>query len=66
MELRRDEAIFASDMTFWLGLGQEVFWAFLSDLQGILEADDRFSNIGWFPKNGINRGLAPASRPFDP
>jgi hypothetical protein len=53
-------------MTFWLGLGQPVFWAFLSDLQKILEADDRFSNIGWFPKNGISRRLMPASGPLDP
>jgi hypothetical protein len=44
----------------------KLFRSFLADLQGVLEADDRFSQIRWFPKGGLGRGVAPAAGPFDP
>jgi hypothetical protein len=31
----------------------------------VMEADDRFSRIRWFPKGGIARDVAPATGPFD-
>ena len=44
---------------------QRLFQAFLSDLQMILEADSRFSQLGWFQSGGIYRRMAPAAGPFD-
>jgi hypothetical protein len=55
----------AENMTFWLWPDVKLFRAFLSDLQRILKADGRFSPIGWFPKGGPTRGVAPAAEPFD-
>ncbi len=43
----------------------KLFREFLSDLRAIMEADDRFSRTGWFPKGGIARDAAPAAGPFD-
>ncbi|MBL8553967.1 MAG: hypothetical protein JNL41_06785 [Phenylobacterium sp.] len=58
--------LIAQNMTFFLWPDAELFRSFLSDLQGILEADDRFSRIRWFPKGGRDRDVAGASGPFDP
>jgi hypothetical protein len=57
--------LMAENMTSWLWPDLKLFRAFLSDLQAILEADNRFSRIGWFPKGGIDRRLTPATGPFD-
>ena len=57
--------LIAQNMTFWLWPDWKVFRAFLSDLQGILEADGRFNHVGWFPPDGISRGMTPAAGPFD-
>jgi len=51
--------------TFWLLPDFKVYRAFLLDLQRILEADGRFSVVGWFSSGGIARGSAPAVGPFD-
>lgn len=56
----------AENMTFWLWPDVNLFRTFLSDLQRILLADSRFSRVGWLPKGGIYRDLAPAAGPFDP
>lgn len=53
----------AENMTFWLWPDRKLFRAFLLDLHGILQADDRFSLVGWYPKGGQHRGLTPASEP---
>lgn len=49
----------------WLCPETKLFQAFLTDLQRILEADDRFSQLGWFAKGGIDRNAPPAAGPFD-
>jgi hypothetical protein len=55
----------AENMTFWLWPDVNVFRAFLSDLQRVVEADSRFRPIGWFPRGGPTRGVAPAAGPLD-
>ena len=57
--------LMAENRTFWLWPDVRVFRDFLSDLQRILEADGRFSRIGWFPRGGSGRNMAPAAGPFD-
>lgn len=57
--------LMAENMTFFLWRDANLFRTFLSDLQSVLEADDRFSRIGWFAKGGIDRNAAPAAGPFD-
>lgn len=57
--------LMAKNMTFFLWPDVELFRTFLSDLQAIMEADDRFSRIRWFPKGGMDRDVAPAAGPFD-
>ncbi|MBJ7409221.1 MAG: hypothetical protein JHD15_02495 [Phenylobacterium sp.] len=57
--------LMAENMTFFLWRDANLFRTFLSDLQSVLEADDRFSRVGWFAKGGIDRDEAPAAGPFD-
>jgi len=57
--------LMTENMTFWLWPDTKVYQTFLTDLQRILEADGRFSRIGWYPKSGWDRGMAPADGPFD-
>ena len=56
----------AANMTSWIWPDRALFRAFLSDLQDSLQADQRFSRIGWFPKGGAGTNVAPAAGPFDP
>ena len=49
----------------WLWPDMKPFAAFLWDLQRILQADSRFSQIGWFPKGGTYGGATPAPGPSD-
>ena len=49
----------------WLWPEMTLFRTFLSDLQGILLADGRFSRVAWFAEGGIDRRDAPAAGPFD-
>lgn len=51
---------------FGLLPNKKIFRKLLQDLQGILEADGRFSRIGRFPIGGSARNIAPAAGPFDP
>ena len=55
----------ARNMTFWLWPDWKLFRVFLSDLQRIVAADDRFTPIGWFPIGGPTRGMVPGAGPFD-
>ena len=57
--------ILAFNKTSWLWPDVKVFQAFLSDLQSIMAADGRFGEPGWFPKGGLDLGMAPALGPFD-
>jgi hypothetical protein len=57
--------LIAQNMTFFLWPDVKLFRTFLADLQAIMEADDRFSQIRWRPKGGIARNAAPAAGPFD-
>ena len=57
--------LLAENMTLWFWPDQKLFRTFLSDLKSVLDADSRFGRIGWLPKGGIARGLAPAAGPFD-
>jgi hypothetical protein len=41
-----------------------LFRSFLEELQAVLEADDRFVRVRWFPKGGIAGNAAPAAGPF--
>lgn len=50
---------------FWFFPSMKLFRQFLADLKGILEADGRFKQLGWFPKGGSTRNVAPGSGPFD-
>lgn len=56
--------LIARNMTFFLWPDIELFRTFLSDLQTILSADDRFSRIRWYRRGGIAGDLAPADGPF--
>jgi hypothetical protein len=58
--------LMTENMTFWLWPDIKLFQTFLADLQRVLEEDDRFSLIGWFPKGGSARTMEPADTPFDP
>ena len=55
----------AENMTFFLWPDVELFRSFLSDLQRVLDADDRFSRVRWYSKGGVDRKAAPAEGPFD-
>lgn len=55
----------AENKTSWFWPDVKLFRAFLSDLQHTIEADSRFSPIGWYPKGGPTHGMAPAAGPFD-
>lgn len=57
--------LIAENMAFFLWPDVKLFRAFLADLQNVMEADSRFSRIRWFPKRGLDRGVAPATAPFD-
>jgi hypothetical protein len=57
--------LMAENMAFWLWPDVPLFRTFLSDLQRILDADARFSRVGWFPKGGSARDMAPATGPFE-
>lgn len=57
--------IMAQNMTFFLWPDAKLFREFLSDLHRVLQADARFSRIGWLARGGIDRGDAPAAAPFD-
>lgn len=50
---------------FGLWPNRKLFRNLLEDLRRILEADSRFSQIGWFPIGGSGRNMAPAAGPFD-
>lgn len=56
----------AKNMTFFLWPDVKLFRTFLADLQCVLEADSRFSRIGWLPKGGIASGARPTAGPFAP
>lgn len=57
--------LFAENMTFFLWPDVKLFRAFLADLQAVLAADHRFSEIRWYPKGGLNADRPPAAGPFD-
>jgi len=54
----------AESFGFWPS--RKLLRQLLGDLQRILEADGRFSQIGWLPMRGSGRHMAPAAGPFDP
>jgi len=53
------------NMASWLQPGWDLCRSFQRDLQGILQADDRFAKVGWFPDGGIDRRMKAAAGPFD-
>lgn len=57
--------LMAENMTSWLWRDAKLFRAFLLDLNRVLQADTRFSHVGWLPPGGIDRGAPPAAAPFD-
>lgn len=57
--------LFADQARAWLWPDTKLFRAFLSDLQSILQADGRFSVIGWYAQGSDTFGEAAASGPFD-
>lgn len=50
---------------FGLWPNRKLLRKLLEDLQRILEADSRFSGVGWLPIAGSGRNMAPAAGPFD-
>lgn len=57
--------LMAENMTSWPWRDAKLFRAFLLDLNRILQADARFSHVGWLPPGGIDRRAPPAAAPFD-
>ena len=61
-----DECIVMTrNMASWLRPDLPAFRRFLSDLQAVLEADPRFSRIGWLTKDFSYTDAPPAAGPFD-
>lgn len=59
-----DENYLAAE-PFWLLPNMKVFRKFLEDLQQILEADHRFSRIGWFKTGASTQNITLARGPFE-
>jgi hypothetical protein len=57
--------LMVENMTFWLWPDMKLHRAFLSDLQGVLQADRRFIHVGWVPKGDSGRNVAASAGPFD-
>lgn len=57
--------IMTKNMTSWLRPDFDVYRVFLTDLQQVLEADARFSQIAWLTKEFWREGSTPARGPFE-
>lgn len=62
---RADGYMTMRNMTFWLWPGWDLYRAFQRDLQGILQADERFGKVRWYPDGGIAGRKKAAAGPFD-